>query len=47
MTIRSPSSAATPSGWLLPAAGGEAFDKMQSQFAEAYNRKDVAAMAAF
>jgi ketosteroid isomerase-like protein len=30
-----------------PAAGGEAFDKMQSQFAEAYNRKDVAAMAAF
>jgi ketosteroid isomerase-like protein len=30
-----------------PAAGGDAFDKMQSQFAEAYNRKDVAAMAAF
>ena len=30
-----------------PSAGGEAFDKMQSQFAEAYNRKDVAAMAAF
>ena len=30
-----------------PVAGGEAFDKMQSQFAEAYNRKDVAAMAAF
>jgi ketosteroid isomerase-like protein len=30
-----------------PAVGGEAFDKMQSEFAEAYNRKDVAAMAAF
>jgi ketosteroid isomerase-like protein len=30
-----------------PAAGGEAFEKMQSEFAEAYNRKDVAAMAAF
>jgi ketosteroid isomerase-like protein len=30
-----------------PAAGGEAFENMQSEFAEAYNRKDVAAMAAF
>jgi ketosteroid isomerase-like protein len=30
-----------------PAAGGKAFEKMQSEFAEAYNRKDVAAMAAF
>jgi len=30
-----------------PAAGGEAFEKMQSEFADAYNRKDVAAMAAF
>jgi ketosteroid isomerase-like protein len=30
-----------------PAAGGEAFDKMQAQFAEAYNRKDVPAMASF
>jgi ketosteroid isomerase-like protein len=30
-----------------PAAGGELFEKMQSDFAEAYNRKDIAAMAAF
>ena len=30
-----------------PAAGGELFEKMQSDFAEAYNRKDVAAMANF
>lgn len=30
-----------------PSAGGELFEKMQSEFAEAYNRKDVAAMAAF
>ena len=30
-----------------PAAGGEIFEKMQSEFAEAYNRKDIAAMAAF
>lgn len=29
------------------AAGGELFEKVQSEFAEAYNRKDVAAMAAF
>jgi ketosteroid isomerase-like protein len=28
-------------------AGGELFEKMQSEFAEAYNRKDIAAMAAF
>jgi ketosteroid isomerase-like protein len=30
-----------------PAAGGELFQKVQTEFAEAYNRKDVAAMAAF
>jgi ketosteroid isomerase-like protein len=30
-----------------PAAGGEIFERMQSEFAEAYNRKDVAAMAGF
>jgi ketosteroid isomerase-like protein len=30
-----------------PGAGGELFEKVQSQFAEAYNRKDIAAMAAF
>jgi ketosteroid isomerase-like protein len=30
-----------------PGAGGELFEKMQSEFAEAYNRKDVAAMASF
>ena len=30
-----------------PAAGGELFEKMQSAFAEAHNRKDIAAMAAF
>src|SRR4051795_11219780 len=29
-----------------PSAGGELFEKMQSDFAEAYNRKDVPAMAA-
>jgi ketosteroid isomerase-like protein len=28
-------------------AGGEIFEKVQSEFAEAYNRKDVRAMAAF
>jgi ketosteroid isomerase-like protein len=28
-------------------AGGEIFEKVQSQFAEAYNREDMAAMAAF
>ncbi|KIZ43303.1 MULTISPECIES: nuclear transport factor 2 family protein [Rhodopseudomonas] len=28
-------------------AGGDAFEKVQQQFAVAYNRKDVAAMAAF
>jgi len=27
--------------------GGEPYQKVQSEFAEAYNRKDVAAMAAF
>ena len=30
-----------------PAAGGELFDKMQSDFADAYNRKDLAAIASF
>jgi ketosteroid isomerase-like protein len=30
-----------------PGAGGEPFEKMQSEFAEAYNRKDIAAMAGF
>jgi ketosteroid isomerase-like protein len=30
-----------------PGAGGELFEKVQSEFADAYNRKDVAAMAAF
>ncbi|MGY4367891.1 ketosteroid isomerase-like protein [Bradyrhizobium sp. LB1.3] len=30
-----------------PVAGGEPFEKMQSEFAEAYNRKDIAAMAGF
>jgi ketosteroid isomerase-like protein len=29
-----------------PSAGGELFEKMQSEFAEAYNRKDIAGMAA-
>ncbi|HEY4959861.1 MAG TPA: hypothetical protein VII29_03285 [Terriglobales bacterium] len=30
-----------------PSAGGELFEKMQPDFAEAYNRKDVPAMASF
>jgi ketosteroid isomerase-like protein len=30
-----------------PGASGELFEKVQSKFAEAYNRKDVAAMTAF
>ena len=30
-----------------PDAGDELFQRVQSEFAEAYNRKDVAAMAAF
>jgi ketosteroid isomerase-like protein len=30
-----------------PSVGGEIFQSMQSQFAEAYNRGDVAGMAAF
>jgi len=30
-----------------PGAGGEPFEKVQSEFAQAYNRKDIAAMAAF
>lgn len=28
-------------------AGGESFEKVQSEFADAYNRKDIAAMTAF
>jgi ketosteroid isomerase-like protein len=41
--------AATPASLqqIEPSAGDEAFEKMQSEFAEAYNRKDVPAMAAF
>jgi ketosteroid isomerase-like protein len=30
-----------------PGAGGELFEKLQSEFAAAYNHKDIAAMAAF
>jgi len=30
-----------------PGAGGELFERVQSEFAQAYNRKDIAAMAAF
>jgi ketosteroid isomerase-like protein len=30
-----------------PSAGGDLFEKMQSDFAEAYNRRDIAAMAGF
>ena len=30
-----------------PGAGGDLFEKMQSEFALAYNRKDVAAMAGY
>jgi ketosteroid isomerase-like protein len=40
------STAASPQQ-IEPSAGGELFEKMQSDFAEAYNRKDVPAMAAF
>ncbi len=41
-------SAATPASTQQDEpAGGELFEKMQSEFAEAYNRKDVPAMAAF
>ena len=28
----------------VPSAGGELFEKMQADFAQAYNRKDLAAM---
>ena len=43
------SGAATPASTQQnePDAGDELFQKVQSEFAEAYNRKDVAAMAAF
>jgi len=40
------STAASPQQ-IEPSAGGEPFEKIQSDFAEAYNRKDVPAMAAF
>jgi ketosteroid isomerase-like protein len=42
-------SAATPASAQQsePGAGEELYQKVQSEFAEAYNRKDVAAMAAF
>ena len=40
------STAASPQQ-IEPSAGGELFEKMQSDFAEAYNRKDVPAMTAF
>jgi len=30
-----------------PAAGGEIFEKVQSDFAQAYNRRDIEGMAAF
>jgi ketosteroid isomerase-like protein len=40
------STAASPQQ-IEPSAGGELFEKIQSDFAEAYNRKDVPAMAAF
>ena len=36
-----------PSRTIEPSAGGELFEKMQTEFADAYNRKDVPAMAAF
>ena len=41
--------AATPAlpQQIEPSAGGELFEKMQTEFADAYNRKDVPAMAAF
>lgn len=41
--------AATPAlpQQIEPSAGGELFEKMQTEFAEAYNRKDVPAMSAF
>ena len=42
-------SAATPASTQQneQSAGGEPFEKVQQEFAEAYNRKDVATMAAF
>jgi ketosteroid isomerase-like protein len=36
-----------PAQEIDPGAGGELFQKVQAEFAEAYNRKDVAAMAGF
>lgn len=43
LAVASPASAQQ----IDPPAGGEAFAKVQQGFAEAYNRGDVAAMAAF
>jgi ketosteroid isomerase-like protein len=40
------SSTASPEQ-IEPSAGGALFEKMQSDFAEAYNRKDVPAMTSF
>jgi ketosteroid isomerase-like protein len=45
MLFGAATSASTEQG--EPGAGGELFQKVQSEFAEAYNRKDVAAMAAY
>src|SRR3569832_2203128 len=41
------SAASAPTQQVEPGAGGESFEKMQAEFAEAYNRKDVPAMTAF
>jgi ketosteroid isomerase-like protein len=46
LTLLLASSAASPQQ-IEPSAGGALFEKMQSDFAEAYNRKDVPAMASF
>jgi ketosteroid isomerase-like protein len=43
LCIATPASTQQPE----PGAGGEPFEKVQSEFAEAYNRKDIAGMAAF
>jgi ketosteroid isomerase-like protein len=43
LCIATPASTQQPE----PSAGGELFERAQSDFAEAYNRKDVARMAAF
>jgi ketosteroid isomerase-like protein len=43
LCIAAPASTQQPE----PGAGGELFEKIQSDFAKAYNRKDVEGMAAF